>query len=538
MRTSLPGSSSGVPQPRVNLIPPYGDSYGPEAIELARRAGLHPDGWQQESIAHVLGVAEDGRWACSDYCEWVPRQNGKGALLEMRALAGLFLLGETEIVWTAHLYNTSMKAFKRLKKLIKKLGEQVGDNENLIDLGNDVLVKINNTNGEEGFKRLDTEAELQFLSRSKGGGRGFTGDLLIIDEAFAYTDEHQDALVPTLSARSLEIPGPQLLYTSTPPLKSEPDKIMFRLKKRAEAGDLEGLGYRDWGAEGDLDNLDKIDLDDRAGWKATNPALGVRISESFVAGERKKMSEYGFARERLGVWPAMPVDADSSVIDFQVWKDLVDPESDPGTDLAYAFDVTPDRAWAAIGVFGPRLDGLGHVEVVDMRHGTDWLVERLVELKARWNPVAFALDTKGPAGSLLLELDDAGIKLPTKGEDGKRTPQRGDLIVPTTNEVAAACGSLADAITNAKVHHIDQLELNSAVGGVTTRPLGDAYAWGRRTSSVNISPLVAVTLARWAYFARINAITADTPAPATAPSAPAGQDRHENIWRPRSRLPI
>jgi hypothetical protein len=36
---------------------------------------------------------------------------------------------------------------------------------------------------------------------------------------------------------------------------------------------------------------------------------------------------------------------------------------------------------------------------------------------------------------------------------------------------------------------------DAARAGATERPLGDAWAWGRRKSSVDISPLVAATLA-------------------------------------------
>jgi hypothetical protein len=224
------------------------------------------------------------------------------------------------------------------------------------------------------------------------------------------------------------------------------------------------------------------------------------------------------------------------VIDFEGWKALVDTASQLGDDLAFAFDITPSRDWAAIGVFGPRADGLGHVELMDQRKGTDWIVARLVELKKRWNPVAIALDAKSPAGSLLLELEDVGISQPTKLADGKRAePRRGDLIIPTANDYAGACGSFADAVEQQKLRHIDQIPLNSAVGGVSPRPLGDAYAWGRKTSSANISPLVAVTLARWAYAARINVIKEAAP-PATVASAPVADNRE--LWRPTSRLNI
>ena len=48
------------------------------------------------------------------------------------------------------------------------------------------------------------------------------------------------------------------------------------------------------------------------------------------------------------------------------------------------------------------------------------------------------------------------------------------------------------------LRHIGQGMLTAAVAGAKTRKLGDAWAWDRRGVSVDISPLVAATLARWA----------------------------------------
>ena len=502
--TSPPASQKGALHPRVELIPPYAYSLGDEAIELTRRAGQELDYWQQQALRHILGVREDGRWACFEYAELVGRQNGKGGILEGRILAGFFLLGEDLIVFSAHEYKTAMRAFRRLKRLIKKLGGQVGDNENLIDVDG-ILIKVSNTNGEEGFERLDTGQEIKFIARSKASGRGFTGDLQIIDETFAYTDEQHEALMPTMSARSIETPGPQIIYTSSPPLTSVTGEILFRLQKRALAGNAGRFGYRDWGAEGDLDNLDAVDLADRELWAATNPALGVRISEDFVAEELTSLSPRGFARERLGIWPAPPGDG-TRELDARKWADeLTDTDSQAGADVAFALDVSPARDWSSIGQYSLRTDELGHVELVDRRPGTDWVVDRLVELAARWDPIAIALDFKGPAGSLLLDLEKAGLTRP----DDPDSPERGQLVIPTSNDVAAACGQLADAVTQGTLRHIGQAPLNTAVSSVKTRPLGDAYAWGRKNSAIDISPLVAVTLARWAFVTRAHLVVGD-----------------------------
>ncbi|MCI2421499.1 hypothetical protein MOQ72_29100 [Saccharopolyspora sp. K220] len=493
MLISPPGSLHGARRPRLEVAPPYSYSLGQEAIELARRAGLVLDFWQQQALDLMLAVREDGRWACFEYAEIVARQNGKGSLLEARALAGLFLLGERLIMWSAHEYKTAMEGFRRFRDLLKNLGESV--NDNLIDVGG-VLVKVSNTNGEESFERLDTGQRVKFIARSKGSGRGFSGDVNFIDEAFAYTPDQHAALMPTMSAR----PNPQIIYTSSPPLTGDTGETLYALRERAEAGGDDSLGFRDWGAAGDLDHLDGLNLDDRELWAATNPALGVRITEETIARERRSMTALDFARERLGVWPHKI--AGGGAIDVKQFAKLTDPDSQAGADVVFAVEVAYDRSSSTIAAWSVRADELGHAEIIDQRPGTDWVVKRLVELRDRWNPVAFGLDGKGPALSLAFDLEAAGIK---RSEDPEK-PVRGDLVVLSLPEMAAACGQLLDAITQESFRHLDDPDLNAAVAGAKTRPVGDVEVWGRRNAAAEISPLTAVTVARRVYVTRIDAI--------------------------------
>ena len=88
----------GNQRPRVSSIPEYSSSTGDEAIELAAMAGLVLDDWQQWILRHSLGETSDGKWAAREVGLMVSRQNGKGALLEARELAGLFILEEELIV--------------------------------------------------------------------------------------------------------------------------------------------------------------------------------------------------------------------------------------------------------------------------------------------------------------------------------------------------------------------------------------------------------------------------------------------------------
>jgi hypothetical protein len=149
--------------------------------------------------------------------------------------------------------------------------------------------------------------------------------------------------------------------------------------------------------------------------------------------------------------------------------------------VAFAIDMTPERSHAAIAVAGEWRGGT-HVEVVDHRPGTGWILERARELHERWQPRCWVIDAAGPAGSLITDLEDAlGV----------------EVVQPKGRDVAAACGQFYDAVTEQTLSHLDQAPLAAALAGAQKRTLGDAWAWARRIVSVDISPLVAATLAKW-----------------------------------------
>lgn len=513
MLTSPPASPSVAVRPRVDTHPPYVDSFGPEAVELAAAAGLILDPWQVSALDTMLAFdPATGKWVCFEYAELVPRQNGKGAILEARALAGLFLLGEDLIMWSAHEVKTALEGFRRFLRLIKRLGTQVDPkNDNLWDVDGR-LVKVTNTNGQEAFELLDTGQRMLFIARSKGSGRGFSGDLNIIDEAFAYTNFQHEALLPTVSAR----PNGQFVYTSSPPLDGVSGEVLFNLRHRgdptavrtAEDGPWqqdEELAFRDWGMAGDLENLHEVDLDDRAAWAATNPSLGQnRLTVKDIERERKSMSDAGFARERCGIWPRR-VAAGAGVIDPQLWSELATTVGEAGrpAELAFAVVVAADRSHTAIAAIGPQGDGRMQASIVAYAPGTDWVYDRIDQLTEKWKPIAWAIEDKGATASLWPELERRGYKKPENRDE----PERGDIAVPWAADVAAAYGLLIDAITEKRFAHLSDVPLDAAVTGANIRPLGSGTTWDHR-SAVDVSPLRAVTNALWAYETRAHLLVA------------------------------
>lgn len=481
----------GSRQPRVHTCPEYTLTLGPEAVELAQTTGLFMDPWQADIMDDMLAVhpGTGGQWVCRECGIVVSRQNGKGSIFECRALAGLFLLNEKKIMWSAHQHKTVLEGFKRIRALI----ETNPDLEKRI-------YSVNLSHGKEGItlsgpngKLITGRQELQFLARSKASGRGFSGDCNLWDEVFALTDVQVDAMMPTVSA----MPNPQIIYASTPPLDANSGEPMFALRDRGEMinGNVEQdpeLSWWDWG------QLATADQRDPRVWAASNPALGIRITFATVARELRVMPK-GFGRERLSIWPSRSIDR---LIPQPWWTACHDADSTMDDDVMIAIDVEPDQATGCMVVYGVRPDGLGHVEVIEYDSGVDWIVAAADEINKASKPYGWIIDEAGPAGALIPELDKIGIKRFTKTIDPKKRetwPMRGSLFVPSVREYAGMCARFYNAIKDHELRHIEQDVLSTAIEGAATVPLGDAWKWARRKAEENISPLVGGTLARGAH---------------------------------------
>lgn len=409
------------------------------------------DDWQRYVLEQSLGETVDGKWTAFEVCLLVPRQNGKGSILEARELAGLFLFDEMTILHSAHEFKTAWEAFLRVRTLIDNTPDLAAKVKQIRQSHADVCIE------------LKSGARLRFVARSGGSGRGFSADCVVIDEAYRLDGSAMAALLPTLSAR----PNPQVWYTSSAPM--ETSEVLHRVRSRAIAGGEARLAFFEWSAPEDADT------DDPDVWALANPAFEVRVPESFVSAECAALPEPEFRRERLGI-PDDPF-AVSRIVPPEKWAECVDSGSTV-TPSAWAVDVSEDSGWASIALAGVRPDGKVHVELVENRPGTEWLANRLVELQGSHGGQVL-VDGSSPAGFLL----------PTLGARGCQ------VRVVSTREHSQACGMFLDAVLAGSVVHIGQVQVASALAGAKKRNFGDAWVWARRSSGVDITPVVAVTLA-------------------------------------------
>ena len=456
---------TGSQLPRLESAPKSVRSAGEDAAELAALCGLELDPWQRHVLDVSLGEKRDGKWSAFEVGLLVPRQNGKGAVLEARELAGLFLFDDERLILhSAHELKTAIEAFLRIRDLISGTP----------DLMEKFEPKFYQSNEKTAIE-LNNGKRLRFMARSSGSGRGFSGDVIILDEAYNLPFETLAAILPTMSAKSIT-GNPQIWYTSSAGM--ETSEVLAGIRQRGVKGD-KALAFFDWSAPADAD------IDDEAAWAQANPGLGIRISSEFVTKERAAMGDSPqgremFARERLGIWfdPG-----EGTVIDSATWQGQVDEDSEPVGPVAFAVDVSPDRRVACIAAAGFREDGDVHVELVErFEDGTgrvlDALNERLVSL-SKHKYLTVVVDGSGPAASLIPDLQQARVKVFKSG----------------SQDMKQACGGFFDRVVQGHLWHLGDEFLNLAVAAGTKRVLGDAWAWDRKSPASDITPLVAVTLA-------------------------------------------
>ncbi|MFJ5915027.1 terminase large subunit domain-containing protein [Streptomyces ardesiacus] len=466
-------------------------SLGPKLWKVMTKLGAPPMPWQKyvSDVALELDPAT-GLFAHREVGLSVSRQQGKTELTLGAQVHRAMAWKRQNIVYAAQTRGMARQRWE------DEFWEKISSS----DLAK--YARIRKSNGNEAIMFPGKRSRMGITANTEKAGHGPPLDLGFIDEAFAHEDDRlEQAFSPAMLTRAMA----QLWWASAGGTtksvwlnkKRENGRALIEALFKALAEDplapRPRTAYFEWYAPEDMPR------DDPATWRATLPALGYTVTEEIIAAELEKMDPAEFDRAYLNRTrkPTPPTDPN---VPKAAWPGLVDADSKPvASSVALAVDVSKDRSHASIGAASVRADGKVHLEVVARRPGTDWVVPALVKLRALWKPVAVGVASSGaPAGSLIDDLAAAGIESPKD----KAKPQRGDLAVMRAGDITEACGQLADAMNQGTVRHIDQVPLTAAVNGARTRRNGDAWQLDRTASLVDISPLCAVTFARWALLVR------------------------------------
>lgn len=404
----------------------------------------------------ALGLRDDGEYAADTTVFSIPRQVGKTYLIGCIIFALCLMKPGLRVIWTAQVKDTALETFGKFVELAES--PRVKPHIRATPRGKgDEAVLFNNG------------SSIEFGARESGFGRGRTDvDVIVFDEGQHLSN---NALENLGAAQNVAV-NPLCFVIGTPPRPQDKGEWFTLLRQEALDGESEGTLYIEFSADRGADPMD------RDQWRKANPSFPNRTSERAMLRLRKKLKNPdSWRREALGIWDE--ITKQFSPINGALWADAVDIGPSDGTkpnalavDMSHAREISVGACWLE--------HTSAHVEEVwagvDEPAAVEWVAERA----GRRTPVL--IDAKSPASSMIPALRARKVKVLTGNE----------------NDMARGCGLFASDLEAGRLTHADQESINDAREGARKRAIGKAGGWGynRTDDSVNIAPLVAVTLAR------------------------------------------
>ena len=448
----------GSQEPSARIAPEYRSTDGPDAVRVLRAGGTILDPWQSDILDDWMGRTVSGKWAAPTAGGSVPRQNGKSLLVQGRAEAGMLLLNET-VIYTAHLQKTATETFEEMRTFFESRTLRRHVAEIKTALGREQII-------------LKSGARIKFLARTRNGGRGQHGDLLIFDEAQELDETAQGSFIPAISA-SL---NPQTIYVGTPPGPDAVGTVFRALRKRALGGETRKAAWFEFSVP-EIGNVKNP-----ARWAATNPAMGRRIQYSTIEGEAEQLDPDTFARERLGWWSPVATETLDYAIDRKAWEACASDAEKPEGKTAYGVKFATDGSAVCLcGAVIPK-DGPARVSLIEQRptgRGLAWLVDWLNERYDRASCVV--IDGRNGVDVLVERIR------PT-------WKAKSAVLRPSARDVIASVGLITTAINeHSLTWYKPQQVLNESAITSTKRPISGGYGFG----GDNSLPLEACALALW-----------------------------------------
>ena len=462
----------GNQKPQIHIAQKYSKSLGDKAILLAEALSRKLDPWEEDVTRDWMATnSKTKKWVHIRNGVAVPRQNGKSLLIEIREVYGTLFLGE-KILYTAHDYSTVANLFERMRFYF---GASANDPDANFPEINFRVAKISKTNGKEAIY-LKNGACIYFSTRTDSSKRGFTVDLVIVDESQELTDEQLKAIMSTASSAPLG--NPQYIFAGTPPSPKTSGDVFAHIRAGVLSGGKKDISWNEW-------SVDEIgDVSDQKRWYATNPALGIRLSLDVITAEMDSMQALSFAQERLGYW--LPAQELKSAIKKPAWDACITKTPPKTGRIAYAVKFSPDGSTVSLAAAIRPQDQPIHIEVVEnrlMSAGISWLSEWLLERRRK--AAVIVVDGLTGAPTLVEMLRDGGIK------------NKKAIIVPRAGDMIAAASMLLNAVNEGKMTHFNQPALNGSALKSEKRRIGVKGGWGFGSQTVDSSLIEAAALAYW-----------------------------------------
>ncbi|MDM4761893.1 hypothetical protein QT381_02600 [Galbitalea sp. SE-J8] len=439
--------------------------------------------WQKWLLLHALELREDGTYRFRTVVVLVARQNGKSTLMQVLSLWRMYMDRRAPLViGTAQNLDIAEELWQGAVDMAQGVDELAGE-----------IDKVDLTNGKKALK-LTTGARYKVQAATRRGGRGLSGDLILMDEL----REHQNweawsaVTKTTMARRYAQIWTPSNAGDRTSVVLAhlrmlahialgDPDDI-YSEQMSEGIGDLvdDSLGIFEWSAPPDCS------LDDMEAAAQANPSLGYTIDVRAILAARSTDPEAKYRTEVLCQW----VDSlREGGFPASVWatSKVDDPPRITRAPTVCVDVRTGVSQSLSIVVVGGTDEGYDLVHVARYETGNDWDYQYAVNctlgvLAAR-GLRSVVIDKYGENMHLVPLFEDAGIRV---------------LLIDTTDARAGAV-AFSDGVFTGLIKHKGQEPLDIAVIGAGKRVTDAGFVWSQTRSTTDISPLRAATAAWWAY---------------------------------------
>ena len=483
--------------PRRALTPET--SHGFAAIAFAEEMlGVRLFPWQKWLLTHALELNEDGSYRFRFCVVEVARQNGKTMLMLVLALWHIYALDSPTVIGTAQDLANADKAWGEAV-------EWAQSDEELSEL----IEKVNL--GHPKFLKLVSGCQYRVASASRKGGRGFSGDLVLLDEL----REHQSwdswsAVTNTMNARpkaqawALTNAGDALSVVlrylraqahrelGWPDGDADAD-ILEAVDEEMEAylaeTDDQVLGWFEWSAHPDAKRTD------REAWAQANPSMNHTdvvencVTERAIAAALRTNPPSQFEIEVLCRWMTM---AEAGPFPEGSWRETVDNSAvpDPDSPRMLCLALSWNRSRCYIARAARDSDGTPVVGIAADRPGTDWVIPWLIEHRTTYSGIVIQ-SNGAPETSL---IDDINQAMESSG-----VPANLPIITWSGPDLGSATGVMFDLLEKRTLRHLSHPGLDSAATSAAVRVLSQgAWVIDLAASPTDAAPLKAAIGAVWA----------------------------------------
>ena len=468
----------------MNAIPRFATPRTPsrktlsgEVAQIAEMLGVPLMPWARTYVDVAMELDESGQLVFRTCLLSLPRQQGKTTLLTCILLHRALLWPERQhVIYSCQTAAASGKRITEIVRLLERspLADQVE--------------KVSMAMGDQSITMTNSSL-LSVVASTEGSGMGGSYGLVVEDEAFEPRAEKRDQ---SLRPATIAVPSSQVWIASTAGTADSEfwNRYQDIGRLAVSQGSTSGLCYAEWSADRDAPLTAET-------LEGVMPALGHLVDIKTILADVAVMEENEARRCYLNCFTATGEAMWTKDQLDRVFVDLLADPPDPDARICFGVDYDQDR-----GEGGIVLADKAH-RVLVMASGLDLdalrtEMVRLAERAFEGPGCTIAIDEGGPAMVLIRPLAEAGLATILRFVDkpDPQPPSREDVKAQRPpRSMVLACAEFNEMMRYGDVHIERQADIEAALNGCETKPVGAVWVFDRHKSGANISLLIAAVMA-------------------------------------------